>query len=104
MSRTGEMKSPKSVCVVYTEKNGCVSMPKRCGGEVVVCLRHGEKLRRICSALKGYAIHGDRSACSPAWHVPQRGMFLSVACSPMWYLPLPFVVELQRVVVYAAKM
>lgn len=43
MSRTGEMKSPKSVCVVYTEKNGCVSMPKRCGGEVVVCLRHGEK-------------------------------------------------------------
>ena len=79
-------------------------MPKRCGGEVVVCLRHGEKLRRICSALKGYAIHGDRSACSPAWHVPQRGMFPSVACSPMWYLPLPFVVELQRVVVYAAKM
>ena len=43
-------------------------------------------------------------ACSPAWHVPQRGMFPSVACSPMWYLPLPFVVELQRVVVYAAKM
>ena len=40
-------------------------------------------------------------ACSSAWHVPQRGMFLS---SPMWYLPLPFVVELQRVVVYAAKM
>lgn len=37
-------------------------------------------------------------------HAPQRGMFLSVACSPMWYLPLPFVVELQRVVVYAAKM
>jgi len=53
----------------------------------VVCLRHGEKLRRICSALKGYAIHGDRSACSPAWHVPQRGMFLSVACSSAWHVP-----------------
>ena len=42
-------------------------------------------------------------ACSSAWHVSQRGMLLSLVCSPMWYLPLPFVVELQRVVVYAAK-
>ena len=53
----------------------------------MVCLRHGEKLRRICSALKGYAIHGDRSACSPAWHAPQRGMFLSVAWSSAWHVP-----------------
>lgn len=47
----------------------------------MVCLRHGEKLRRICSALKGYAIHGDRSACSPAWHASLRGMFPSVVSS-----------------------